>query len=59
MTKKGQDWRELCAAIAKEQDRMKLLVLMEELLTVLEEREGPKLAGGDRPFFAKGQPRSQ
>jgi hypothetical protein len=54
MTKEGQDWRELCAAVAKEQDRVKLLALMEELLAVLEERESPKLAGGDRPFLAKG-----
>jgi hypothetical protein len=59
MTKEGQDWRELCAAVAKEQDRVKLLALMEELLAVLEERESPKLAGGDRPFLAKGQSRSQ
>jgi len=39
MTKERRDWRDLCAAIAKEKDRTKLLELMEELLAVLEERE--------------------
>ena len=34
-----RDWRELCAAVAKEEDQSKLLDLMEELLAVLEHRE--------------------
>jgi hypothetical protein len=46
MAKERQDWRELCAAIAEEQDRAKLLALMEELLEVLDERESSSLAGG-------------
>ena len=37
MTKERRDWRELCAAIAKEEDQMRLLELMEELLAVIEE----------------------
>jgi hypothetical protein len=49
MAKEGHDWRELCAAIVEEQDRMKLLALMEELLEVLEERESSSLAGIDGP----------
>ena len=45
MAKERQDWRELCAAIAEEQDRTKLLALMEELLAVLEDRGSSSLAG--------------
>jgi hypothetical protein len=37
MTKERRDWRELCAAIAKEEDQMRLLELMEELLCVIDE----------------------
>jgi hypothetical protein len=39
MTEERRDWRELCAAVAKERDQLRLLALMEELLEVLEERE--------------------
>jgi hypothetical protein len=39
MTKEMRDWREICAAVAKEQDQTKLLSLMEQLLEVLEDRE--------------------
>jgi len=59
MTKEGRDWRELCAAIAKEQDQMKLHRLMEELLAVLERRERSSAAGGDGPLLVKSQSRSQ
>jgi hypothetical protein len=38
MTKERRDWRELCAAIAKDEDHMRLLELMEELLAVIDER---------------------
>lgn len=50
MTKERGDWRELCAAIAREPDQTKLLELMEELLAALEEREGSSLAGSDGPL---------
>lgn len=46
MAKGRQYWRQLCAAVAEEQDQMKLLMLMEELLEVLEERENSSLLGG-------------
>jgi len=38
MTEEMRDWRELCAAIVKENDRVKLLELMEKLSAVLDER---------------------
>jgi hypothetical protein len=38
MAEEMRDWRELCAAIVKEKDRVKLLELMEKLLAVLDER---------------------
>lgn len=39
MTKERRDWRELCAAVVNEQDPVKLLELMEELLDALGERK--------------------
>jgi hypothetical protein len=39
MAEERRDWRELCAAIAKEEDQMRLLELVEELLAVLDKRE--------------------
>jgi len=44
MTKEMRDWRELCAAVAKEQDQTKLPSLMEQLLEVLEDRERSRSA---------------
>jgi hypothetical protein len=38
MTGETQDWQELCAAILKEHNRVKVLELMEKLLAVLDER---------------------
>jgi 2,3-bisphosphoglycerate-independent phosphoglycerate mutase len=46
MTKEMRDWRELCAAIAQEQDQTKLLSLMEQLLEVLEDHERSRSAAG-------------
>jgi hypothetical protein len=39
MTEERRDWRELCAAVANEQDPVRLLELMEELVATLEERK--------------------
>jgi len=44
MTKEMRDWRELCAAVAKEQDQTKLLSLMAQLREVLEDRERSRSA---------------
>jgi hypothetical protein len=38
MAEEMRDWRELCAAIVKEKDRVKFLELIEKLLAVLDER---------------------
>jgi hypothetical protein len=38
VTEERRDWRELCAAIAKEQDQTRVLELMEELLAAIDER---------------------
>ena len=46
MTKEMRDWRELCAAVAKEQDQTKLLSLMEQLFEVLADRERSRSAAG-------------
>ena len=53
MTKERRDWRELCALIAKEKDRMKLLESMEQLLTVLEEGESSRTPGDEGPVLLK------
>ena len=50
MAKGRQDWRQLCAAVAEEQDQIRLLALMEELLEVLEERENSSLPDSAGPF---------
>jgi hypothetical protein len=39
MTEERRDWRELCAAVASEKDRSKLLELVEELVAALDRRE--------------------
>ena len=39
VTKERRDWRELCAAVAKEQDQTKLPALLEQLLAALDDRE--------------------
>jgi hypothetical protein len=39
MTKERRDWRELCAAVAKEQDQTKMLALLEQLLAALDDRD--------------------
>jgi hypothetical protein len=53
MAKERRDWRELCAAVATEKDRMKVLKLMEELLAVLDERAKSRLTGDDDPGLLK------
>lgn len=53
MAKERRDWRELCAVIAKEKDRMKLLESMDELLAVLEKRGSAGLPGNDGPVLHK------
>ena len=39
MTEERRDRRELCAAVANEQDQVKLFELLEDLLVALDERE--------------------
>jgi hypothetical protein len=39
MTEERRDWRELCVAVANEQDQVKLFELLEDLLVALDERE--------------------
>jgi len=46
MTKEMRDWRDLCAAVAKEQDQTKLLALLEQLLAALDDRERSRSAAG-------------
>ena len=53
MAKERRDWRELCAVIAKEKNRMKLLASMEELLAVPEEGQSSRPPGDDGPVLLK------
>lgn len=39
MTQHGQDWRELCAAVANERDLQKMFELTEQLIVALDERK--------------------
>lgn len=39
MTEERRDWREVCAAVASEKDRSKLLELVQELVAALDRRE--------------------
>jgi hypothetical protein len=48
MAEERRDWRELCAAVANEQDPVKLLALMEELLAALDDRESSLCANAAR-----------
>lgn len=52
MTEERGDWRELCAAIASERDRSKLLELLEELVVALDRRK----SDSTEPSAATGAP---
>ena len=47
MTEEKRDWRELCSAIAKEQDSDKVLAMAAELVAVYDERERLKIVNHD------------
>lgn len=48
MTEEKRDWRELCSAIAKEQDSDKILAMAAELVAVYDERERLKIVNHEQ-----------
>jgi len=46
---KKKDWRELCAAVANENDPNKLGLLLEELITALDDRQSQSHVATHQP----------
>jgi hypothetical protein len=54
MTPEKKDWRELCAAVAKELDSNRVQNLIEQLITALDERKKTVLSNVTRAAGAPG-----